>query len=64
MKKPAIAICAIALALVLCACSSVAKEPGAGKYGAPISARVSDYLPVHNNTLLVYQGEGNEFASY
>jgi len=64
MKKPAIAICAIALILMLCACSAVAKEPGAGKYGAPISERVSDYFPVHNNTRLVYQGEGNEFASY
>jgi hypothetical protein len=64
MKKPLIAICAIALAIVLCACASAAKEPGKGLHGAPISARVSDYFPVHSNTRLVYQGEGNEFASY
>jgi hypothetical protein len=65
MKKLGIALCATLLAIMLCACSSAAMESaGAGKKGAPISARVSDYFPVHNNTRLVYQGEGNEFASY
>ena len=65
MKKLWIAIGAAALAMMLCACSAATKEPvAAGGNGAPVSARVSDYFPVHSNTRLVYQGEGNEYASY
>jgi hypothetical protein len=65
MKKLWVAIVAAALAVMLCACSADTKEPAAaGENGWPVSARVSDYFPVHSNTRLVYQGEGNEYASY
>jgi hypothetical protein len=65
MKMLWLAIGAAALAVSLCACSMDAKEPAsASEHGTPITARVSDYFPAHNNTRLVYQGEGNEYASY
>jgi len=66
MKKLWIAAGAAALAALLCACSTNVKNPlpSAGNATPEVSACVSDYFPVHSNSRLVYQGEGNDSASY
>ena len=67
MKRLYTAISVIVLILLMCSCSASAPVPtpiGNNSNSELASASISDFFPIHENTQLIYQGEGNEYASY
>ncbi len=71
MKLRLICMIILLLGALLGACAASAvtpdePEPGYSADNLPsdMSMRVADYFPVFENTFYVYQGRGNEYASY
>ena len=64
MKKLCIPVLAIAACVLLSACSASIEKPEGTAASISIHARIADYFPANDNTRLIYQGTGNEFASY
>ncbi len=64
MRKLVFAIIAIAAAVLMSACAADVSKPDGMDAAANNDARMADYFPANENTLLVYQGEGSEYASY
>ena len=64
MKRLGIVIFAIAAAVLACACSTDTVKPDGTAAATNAKARIADYFPANDNIRLVYQGEGNEYASY
>lgn len=69
MKKTAI-LAAVFCSLLLLAspgCKSQGPSASSSESGEPASSaqlKIGDYFPILDNTRYVYQGEGNEYASY
>ena len=63
MKKLCIIVLAIAACVLLNACADIEKREGTTA-AINTNARIADYFPANDNTRLIYQGTGNEFASY
>ncbi len=63
MKKLCIVL-AIAAALLFAACSANVAKPEGTVENASNNTHIADLFTANENTRLVYQGEGNEYASY
>ena len=72
MKRFLLSICLLILGTLLCACaSSAVKKPepkntdqSADSHALDTPLHIADYFPAWPNTFYIYQGHGNEYASY